>query len=85
MEDYKVDNEKILWQETPSHWTKSDIYLLSIITSFIGIGILIFLVTYLKIAYTKYKLTNQRLIITTGVFSRNMESIELYRIKDLKY
>ena len=46
---------------------------------------MIFLVTYLKIAYTKYKLTNQRLIITTGVFSRNMESIELYRIKDLKY
>lgn len=31
----------------------------------------------------KYKLTSQRLMVTTGVASRHVEEIELYRVKDV--
>ncbi len=85
MEIYSIDNEQVIWEETPSHWTKANVYILSFLLAVIGIGIILFFVTYLKIKYTKYKLTNQRLTITTGIFSRKMETIELYRFKDLKY
>ena len=85
MDSYLTENERVIWQETPSHWTKTNVYFLSLLLSMIGIGIILFIVTYLKIKYTKYKLTNQRLIITTGIFSRKMETIELYRFRDLRY
>jgi uncharacterized membrane protein YdbT with pleckstrin-like domain len=32
---------------------------------------------------TRYRLTNQRLIVTTGIFVRKIDEIELYRIKDI--
>lgn len=34
---------------------------------------------------TRYRLTNQRLRITRGVFSRVEDEIELYRVKDLRF
>ena len=37
---------------------------------------------FLKIATIKYEVSNQRLLIYTGIFTRKREEIELYRIKD---
>ena len=36
----------------------------------------------LPISFTKYRLTDEKLIIDTGVISRNQEEIRLYRITD---
>ena len=36
----------------------------------------------LPISFTKYKLTEEKLIIDTGFFSRNQEEVRLYRITD---
>ena len=36
----------------------------------------------LPISFTKYKLTDEKLIIDTGFISRNQEEIRLYRITD---
>src|SRR5689334_16190052 len=35
--------------------------------------------SYLKIKFIHYKITSQRIISTTGMFSKNTEAIELYR------
>ncbi len=37
---------------------------------------------FLKIKCTKYELTNERLIIVSGVINRKTAEIELYRVKD---
>lgn len=37
---------------------------------------------WLKIKTTRYHLTTERLQLTRGIFSRTMEDLELYRVKD---
>jgi len=39
---------------------------------------------YLKIKFIHYKITTQRIISTTGMFSKNTEAIELYRVRDFE-
>lgn len=47
-------------------------------------GILFFLYVWYGIAATTYRLTSERLFIQTGVISRSIDEIELFRIKDVK-
>lgn len=83
--EINIGEEKILWKENPSHWTKLGYYIVSVILiPLFGVGLIMFLVVFLKLKYTIYTLTDQRLIIQTGIFSRSTESVELYRIKDIK-
>ena len=78
--------ETVLWEESPSHWTKSGAYFLGILLiAAFGLGLIFILITYLNVKYNRYRLSNQRLIVTKGILSKNMETIELYRIKDLQY
>ncbi len=51
-----------------------------------AIGVLAIVVTvairYQLVRSTHYRLTDQRLIVEEGIFSRDSEEIELYRVKD---
>ena len=38
---------------------------------------------WLVIRNNKYKITNERIFYTTGIFSKKTEALELYRVKDL--
>lgn len=77
--------ERTHWEGTPSHWNNAGVYLLSLILlPVFGLGLIIFLVKFLELKFTKLKLTDQRLVITTGVFSRSTKNLELYRVKDLR-
>ena len=37
---------------------------------------------WLKVKCIKYKITNERITITQGVFTRTIQEVELYRVKD---
>jgi uncharacterized membrane protein YdbT with pleckstrin-like domain len=50
----------------------------------VGIGFLIVLVKWLENVCTLYELTDQRLIIRTGILSKSIDEIELYRVKDIR-
>ena len=77
--------ERTYWEGNPSHWNNAGSYLLSVILlPLFGLGLILFLVKYLELKFTKLKLTDQRLVITTGVFSRSTKNLELYRVKDLR-
>jgi uncharacterized membrane protein YdbT with pleckstrin-like domain len=39
-------------------------------------------IAYMRVAATKYDLTDQRLLITTGIFGRHRREIELRRVQD---
>ena len=43
-----------------------------------------FLVRFLKTKFTKYEISEERIIETTGVFSRSTDETELYRVKDIR-
>jgi uncharacterized membrane protein YdbT with pleckstrin-like domain len=74
--------EITVWRETasmrdfyvnPKHWV------LTLLTLGIYAGI-VYLVRY----YTRYRLTNQRLIKESGLLGRRIDEIELYRIRDTR-
>ena len=74
--------EKTFWTEkasmkdfyvTPTHW----------VFTLCTFG-LYFLILYLTRLYTRYTLTDERLIIESGILSKNLDEIELFRIKDTK-
>lgn len=78
-----MTEEQTIWTETasmkdfyvtPTHW----------LWSLLSLGIYV-LVIYLQRYYTRYTLTNQRLIKESGLLVKNIEEIELFRIKDTKF
>lgn len=70
-----LPNEEVLWEGTPSSW-QNFWWWISII------GIPVAIVKHIVLKFTKIQLTSQRLIITSGVFNKEREEIELYRVKD---
>jgi uncharacterized membrane protein YdbT with pleckstrin-like domain len=50
----------------------------------VGIGFLIVLIRWLENICTTYELTDERLIIRSGIFSKSIDEIELYRVKDIR-
>jgi uncharacterized membrane protein YdbT with pleckstrin-like domain len=50
----------------------------------VGIGVLVVLEKWLDNICTTYELTGERLIIRSGIFSKSIDEIELYRVKDIR-
>ncbi len=74
------ENEEVIWEEKagmadfkvyPIHW------ILTICT----FGIY-FLIIYLTRIYTRYTLTNERIIKESGILMKARDEIELFRVKD---
>jgi hypothetical protein len=59
--------------------------LIYIILCFTIIGIPFALIPYLRVAFTKYKISTARLEIESGIFSKSIENVLLIRAKDIKY
>ena len=92
------ENEEILWKGKPSQLINSNNFLLSgivvlliIILSIYLWGWLFYLIVFpcgyalqkwLILRSYGYELTNERLRVTTGIFTKSFEEIELYRIRD---
>ncbi len=70
-----AQSEVVIWEGTPSSW-QNFWWWISII------GIPVALAKHIALKTTKITLTNQRLRIRSGIFSKTMEEIELYRVKD---
>lgn len=54
-----------------------------IILTPILIGLFMLLGVYITIKSTKYKLTTQRFFVQTGLISKKVEELELFRVKDV--
>ena len=77
-------SEKLIVKGSPSQITNFGYYILCLLLAFVGIGFIMFLVRFLKTKFTKYEITEERITETTGVFSRNTDETELYRVKDIR-
>lgn len=75
-----AENEEQVWTGGPSQWTNFKVFLACILILPIPYAIWRWLVT----RCIRYELTSQRLRISHGVFTRETDDLELYRIKDMK-
>jgi uncharacterized membrane protein YdbT with pleckstrin-like domain len=76
--------EEIVWRGTSSQWKNFGVYLLCGLFCWLIVPIFFALVYYLQTRSKVFELTTQRLKITSGVFSKVTETLELYRVKDIE-
>ncbi len=92
------ENEKILWEGSPSQAINFRIYFICAIIILLILGLAIWIYGWIAIlaivplGYAiwkwfslkchKYELTDERLTLTTGILSKQIEEMELYRIRD---
>ena len=73
-----VSEERILFKGNPAVIGSVSRLLVAVFT--LGIGALWF---WLKSINTHYLITSQRIVIETGIFSRDIETLEIYQIDDI--
>lgn len=80
------DPNRVLWSTAPSQAqnTGNLIWCLLLCASIVlaPLGILIWLVGRMKLSSTHYTLTPMRLTVKSGIFSKKIDDIALFRIKD---
>jgi uncharacterized membrane protein YdbT with pleckstrin-like domain len=77
--------EKTIFKGSPSQLTNLTFYFVCLLlTPIFGLGILMFLIRFLKTKFTKIEITEERIIEQTGVLSIKTDETELYRVKDIR-
>jgi uncharacterized membrane protein YdbT with pleckstrin-like domain len=76
--------EEIVWRGTSSQWKNFGAYVLCGLFCWLIVPIFFALARYLQTRCKIFELTTQRFKITSGVFSKVTETLELYRVKDIE-
>lgn len=76
--------EDVVWVGTPSHVTNLGVYVLCILLSPLVVPIFYALYRWLQNRNHVYEVTTQRIRESSGIFSKQTDDLELYRIKDMR-
>jgi len=83
-ETNSVPPEEIVWRGTSSQWKNFGVYLLCGLFCWLIVPLFFALVYYFQTRCKVFELTTQRFKITSGVFTKTTETLELYRVKDIE-
>ena len=76
--------EETIWRGTSSQLKNLGIFILCGLFCWLIVPIFIGLTRYLQTKNHVFELTNERLKMTEGIFSKVTETLELYRVKDIE-
>ncbi len=76
--------EEPVWRGSSSQLQNLGVFILSGLFVWLIVPIFFAVARYLQTKNKVYELTNERLKITEGVFSKVTDSLELYRVKDIE-
>ena len=74
--------ESTLWEGTPSHVRDLPYHAICLLLSPLVIPLFLAFWRYLTTRNHHIRISSERIQITTGVLSKRMEEVELYRVKD---
>ncbi len=81
--------ENLLWSGTPSQVTNLGTFviwgILACTLVLAPVSLILIIWKYLEVKNQVYELTNQRLKMHSGVLSKKIEEIELYRVRDTQF
>jgi membrane protein YdbS with pleckstrin-like domain len=83
-ETSSVAAEEIVWRGTSSQWKNFGVYLLCGLLCWLLVPIFFALARFLQTKCKVFELTTQRLKVTSGLFTKVTETLELYRVKDIE-
>ncbi len=79
-----MPEEKEVWAGSPSHVVNLGLYIICGLFFWLIVPLFILIWKWLVIGSIRYQLTTERLIIRTGVFNKQTDELELYRVRDYK-
>jgi len=79
-----VAAEEIDWRGTSSQWKNFGVYVLCGLLCWLIVPIFFALARFLQTKCKVFELTTERLKMTSGVFTKVTETLELYRVKDIE-
>ncbi len=77
-----MDEERSVWQGTPSQVVNLGSFILLGLFFWLVIPLFVMLWRWLVVKSTKYELTTERLRLRHGVFNKVSNELELYRVRD---
>ena len=81
---YQPESKKVLWAAREGQVVNFWVYLVTALTFWLVIPLLWAAYRYCVTAHHRWELTDQRLLEYSGVVIRRMESLELYRVEDIR-
>ncbi len=79
----RVQEKEVLWSASEGQVSNATVYLVAVLTFWLILPVFYAGYRYLRAARHCYTLTDQRFIEESGILVRNVESVELYRVKDI--
>ena len=84
-----LEQEQVIWSGQSSQFENLAAFSICALLAVTVVGLVIAIPyagwRYLVVKCRHYKLTDQRLVITSGVINRKNEQIELFRVKDIDW
>ncbi len=77
------EEELEVWEGRPSQVVNLGIFVVCFLLAWLIVPIFVAAARFLSVHFTRYRLTSERLELVSGVLSRRMEQLELYRVKDM--
>ena len=78
-----MNDEKLVWRGHPSQVVNLGAYLLCLLLCWLVVPIFIGLWKWIENRCRIYEVTSQRVKVSSGVFTRKTEDLELYRVRDI--
>jgi uncharacterized membrane protein YdbT with pleckstrin-like domain len=76
--------EKPIWSGSPSQVTNIPVFAICLLFVWLVVPLFVAIWKWLVVRCTKYELTSERLRTSHGVFNKQFDEIELYRVRDYR-
>ena len=76
------DEEVTIWEGRPSHVKDLGFHSLCLLLAPLIVPLILMLWRYLDTHFHRYGITNERLRVSKGIFSKRTKEMELYRVKE---
>src|ERR1700752_4513006 len=73
--------EKLIWKGSPSQWMNVFTFIISAI---LIIPIPFAIWKYFQVKFWSFEITDTRIVEHSGVFSKTVDEIQLYRVRDIR-
>ena len=74
--------ETVVWEGSPSQWVNFPLYFVCTLLCVLIVPIFVALWRWIETRCNVYRVTSERIVIRSGVFSKRTDELELYRVKD---
>ena len=76
-------SESTVWEGNPSYMVAVHTFFWCLIFVWLIFPIFIAIYEWLRIKNTFYRVTSERMLTTTGILSKSVQQLELYRVRDI--